>query len=117
MSDRRVGPIILSHPVAREQLLEHGAVVTFRKRDRTTGETWWRESRTGAKRGDCTVEKIEAVAFGETRQPLFDHVELSGFASIGAWLAAIGALHGGVPDRGWLFRVRAGNSLNGGASS
>ena len=117
MSDRRVGPIILSHPVAREQLVEHGAVVTFRNRDRTTGETWWRKSRTGPKRGGCIVEKIGAVAFGETLQPLFDHVEVSGFASVDAWLAAIGALHGGVPDRGWLFRVRTGNSLSGGASS
>jgi hypothetical protein len=103
--------------VAREQLVEHGAVVTFRTRDRTTGETWWRESRNGRKRGDCTVKKIGAVTFGETRQPLFDHVGLSGFASVDAWLAAIGALHGGVPDRGWLFRVQAENSLNGGASS
>jgi hypothetical protein len=102
------GPIIFADDIARSQLVETGEAVTFRARDRTTGETWWRESRTGPKRGDCTVRKIEEVVFAETRDPLFEHVERSGFASVDNWMAAIATLDDGVPDAGWLFEVTLG---------
>lgn len=39
-----VGPIIFSDPTARNLLLDHGEVVTFRTSRRTVDETWWRES-------------------------------------------------------------------------
>lgn len=51
----RTGPIIFNHPVARRQLVERNVVVTFRESERTVGETWWRETRTGEKKGDCRV--------------------------------------------------------------
>jgi hypothetical protein len=52
------GPIVFSDETAREQLLEHGEVVTFRASRRTTGSTWFRDTRTGPKKGDVFVGEI-----------------------------------------------------------
>lgn len=77
-----VGPIIFSDQTARQQLLDAGAVVTFRRSKRTTGDTWWRESRTGPKQGDVHVEEIGRVDAAEALEP---YADLSGFASVEAW--------------------------------
>lgn len=105
-STNHVGPIVFSNPIARQQLVEHGEVVTFRAGERTTGETWWRESRTGEKEGDCTVEEVaECTPYDEALRP---HWELSGFDSVMAWQEAIEDYHGGLPD-GHLYRVTLGH--------
>ncbi|MWG36533.1 hypothetical protein [Halomarina oriensis] len=100
-----VGPIIFGHPVARAQLETHGEVVTFRTADRTTGATWWRETRTGPKRGDCTVECLGALdeSFPLDQLPN-EYVELSGFDSAAAWDDAITDVNGSRTD-GYLYRV------------
>lgn len=100
-----VGPIVFSHPVARGQLKEHGEVVTFRKSDRTTGETWWRESRTGEKQGDVHVQKITPA--DPRRDNLLEpHQPFSGFDSVREWQEAIAGMGGpGLPNEGYLYRV------------
>lgn len=99
-----VGPIIFANETARTQLKTEGEVVTFRKSSRTTGDTWWRESRFGGKQGDVTVEEI-----GEAN-PLIDqdlarYRDLSGFESIDDWRSAISSLNGDIPNSGYLYRV------------
>lgn len=101
--DGPVGPIIFGYETARQQLLEEGEVVTFRASRRTTGETWWRETRTGPKQGDVIVEEIEG-AVTPTTNVLADYADRSGFATAGAWQRAINDVHGD-PDHGWLYRV------------
>jgi hypothetical protein len=103
-----VGPIVFSNKTARRQLQQFGEVVTFRPSERTTGETWWRKSRTGPKMGDCTVEKLRAV---DPRNPheLTPSQHLSGFDSVSDWIDAIEALHGEIPDIGVLYRVTIEN--------
>lgn len=98
-----VGPIIFANETARGQLEEDGEVVSFRTSDRTTGYTWWRESRTGPKRGDvhveCVVEDVDV-------RDLADYVELSGFDSVEDWQAAIRDVHGeSARTGGYLYRV------------
>lgn len=104
-----VGPIVFSNPKARNQLVEHGEVVTFRAGERTTGETWWRESRTGKKKGDCTVEELdECTPYDEALRP---HWSKSGFDSVMDWQEAIEEYHGGLPE-GHLYRVTEGHETN-----
>lgn len=99
-----VGPIIFSDKTARRQLLEQGEVVTFRKTSRTTGDTWWRESRLGPKQGDVTVEEISVVN-PHDQSELAEYSELSGFPSVSAWQKAIRELNGSLPSEGHLYRV------------
>lgn len=99
-----VGPIIFSDKTARSQLLSEGEVVTFRKSTRTTGDTWWRESRLGPKEGDVQVTEIGKVnpLDGDA---LAEHREWSGFKSVEAWQQAIRTLNGSIPNSGFLYRV------------
>lgn len=101
----RVGPIVFSNETARRQLQQHGEVVTFRPDDRTVGETWWRESRTGEKMGECTVERIAPVAPRIPCSEMDDHAHLSGFGTVRDWVDAIEDLHGSVPENGYLYLV------------
>lgn len=101
----QTGPITVNHPVPREQLIEEGVLVSFRKRDRTTGDTWWRESRTAPKRGDCTVEKLRAVVPKGRGKALGNFVTDSGFDSVDEWQDAIEELHGEMPEIGYLYRI------------
>lgn len=98
-----VGPIIMANDTAREQLVDEGEVVSFRQSDRTTGETWWRRSRTGEKCGDVLVEKIGQCDPSDLDQ-LEPYGPLSGFGSAREWQAAISAVHGDLAD-GFLYRV------------
>lgn len=102
---QHVGPIIFANETARQQLVEEGEVITFRKNTRTTGETWWRESRTGPKRGDVLVEWEKDVCPHGTGMALDPYVELSGFNSVHHWQQAIRAENGGMPAEGELYRV------------
>lgn len=99
------GPIIFSDETARRQLTDHGVVVTFRTRERTTGSTWWRESRTGPKRGDVTVERLREVDPSDPADLARDS-PISGFESVEAWQDAIARLNGGLPERGVLYLAR-----------
>jgi len=106
-SDTHVGPIIFANETARTQLVEHGEVITFRKNERTTGKTWWRESRTGMKCGDVLVEKIRVVN-PSNPSDLSAAVDLSGFPSVQEWQSAIKLLNGGeMPEIGILYRARS----------
>ena len=98
-----VGPIIFSDPIARGQLEDEGEVVTFRTSDRTVGSTWWRESRTGPKRGDVVVERIGSVDAADA-DALEPYRHLSGFETVTAWQRAIEELNGEVGE-GFLFRT------------
>lgn len=103
-SSSTVGPIIFSDGTARSQLLENGEVVTFRKASRTTGETWWRESRLGPKQGNVVVEEIGTV--DPTRsEELAEYRDLSGFETVEDWQQAIQNLNGSLPEEGVLYRV------------
>ena len=97
------GPIIFADETARSQLVEEGEVVTFRADDRTTGDTWWRKSRTGEKQGNVHIAEI-----GSIHVPNLDefrlYAELSGFASATAWRDAVYQLHGEITT-GWFYRV------------
>ena len=104
----RVGPIIFSHETAREQLLEEGEVITFRKSQRTTGDTHARWERTGKKKADVHVEAISKVT------PHTDSLDpfrgRSGFETVADWQQAIINLNGGeLPEAGWLYRVTLEN--------
>ena len=107
MTNGPVGPIIFSVPEAREQLETEGEVVTFRKNERTTGETWWRETRTGPKRGDVTVEHIGEAdpIWPMTLEPYW---QKSGFRSVQSWVDAILNTYGD-PGEGHLYRVTEGH--------
>lgn len=98
-----VGPIVFANETARNQLLE-GEVVTFRKSERTTGETWWRKSRTGTKEGDARVEHIDTLDPRDD-DALEPYRELSGFETVDDWRAAMAELNGEIPDEGHLYRV------------
>lgn len=98
-----VGPIIFSVPEPRHQLEEHGEVITFRTSRRTTGETWWRESRTGPKMGDVLVEELRPVD-PSNPMDLTPAVDLSGFESVPEWMGAIERVHGGF-EPGILYRA------------
>jgi hypothetical protein len=99
-----VGPIIFADTTARRQLIHEGEVVTFRKNSRTTGDTWWRESRVGPKQGDVTVTEIMAVDPSK-KSALAEYQNLSGFESVDAWQKAIADLNGSLPAEGILYRV------------
>jgi hypothetical protein len=101
-----IGPIIFADRTARRQLRDYGTVVTFRKTSRTTGETWWRESRLGPKCGDVTVEEIGKVD-PHIVSELEPYRELSGFSSVSAWQKAIIELNGGLPDTGYIYKVQS----------
>ncbi|WP_135666659.1 hypothetical protein [Halorhabdus rudnickae] len=100
----RVGPIVFADETARQQLLEEGEVVTFRARERSTGETWWRRSRTGPKEGDVIVEEIGECDPRDIEQ-LEPYGDKSGFQSAREWRHAINALNDGL-EPGYLYRVR-----------
>jgi len=99
-----VGPIVFADETARNQLVDDGVVVTFRATERTTGSTWWRESRTGPKRGDVDVERIGEVDPSDD-EAIAPFRELSGFDSVEAWREAIRQLNGGDVESGVLYRV------------
>lgn len=99
-----VGPIIFADETARGQLLDAGEVVTFRKSPRTTGDTWWRESRLGPKQGDVEVTIIDEVDPTDS-EALAEYRKLSGFESVAAWQDAIQSLNGSLPTTGYLYHV------------
>lgn len=105
------GPIIFSDPTARDQLVDEGEVVTFRQTTRTVGDTWWRETRTGPKRGDVTVELVRPA--DPALHDLFRYAPKSGFDCVADWIDAIERLNGSL-DRGYLYRVTEGHSDSGG---
>ncbi|WP_141551766.1 DUF2080 family transposase-associated protein [Natrinema sp. CBA1119] len=76
---------------------------TFRVELVDKGDTWWRESRLGPKKGDCRVAHIDAVDPSD-ESALEPYRELSGFATVGDWQAAIAELNGAM-DSGHLYRV------------
>lgn len=108
---QHVGPIIFGHPTARNQLQEHGVVMTFRTSDRTVGDTWWRESRTGPKKGDVRVEKVAEIHSPIRATQLGPYADRSGFDSVRDWIDAIVEVHGqpvGDYDSkiaGYVYRV------------
>ncbi|MFC6770303.1 hypothetical protein ACFQDD_01975 [Halorubrum pallidum] len=98
-----VGPIVFSDPDARRRLQQNGEVVTFRTSERTTGETWWRQTRTGEKMGNCRVEQIGPID-PANRSALREHYRDAGFESAREWENAIKELNGELVE-GHLYRV------------
>ena len=102
-SSGRVGPIIFAHETARNQLLENGVVTTFRAEERTTGDTWWRDHRTGPKRGEVHVEHVAKLV--PTEDALEEFRTESEFATTADWRAAITDLNNGWTGMGHIYRV------------
>lgn len=104
----QVGPIMFGRERPRRQLLECEVVYSFRTRDRTTGETWARASRTGPKIADVTVENEKAIR-RPTKQNLAEWADQSGFESVDEWWDAIVDVHGDSHDVGVIYRVSRGH--------
>lgn len=102
--DGPTGPIVFSHPTPRKQLITQGMVVTFRKSERTTGETWWRKKRTGPKEGDVIVRHLRECDPRDSGV-LGRCVQFSGFASVEDWREAIYDINDGLPERGHLYEA------------
>lgn len=110
MASNRVGPLLLAHPIAREQFISTGEVVTFRAGDlRTTGDTHARWKRTGKGMADCHVSLIGPAAPSDDITPFVEHADRSGFRTPPRWLKAISESDGhgrpGEQPDGHLFRV------------
>jgi len=102
------GPVILSVDKAREHLETHGSVYSYRTRDRTTGQTWYRTSRTGEKVGDCEIELAARVyEWQDLMVALRPFVSRSGFAGVLEWMDAINSVHGETEGRGYIYRITA----------
>ena len=98
-----VGPIIFGHPAARGHMLAESIVYTFRTRDRTTGDTWARSSRTGPKLVDVHVEQVAKLEPPSADALAEKWAAQSGFGTAEAWWAAIEAVHGTV-EEGYVYR-------------
>lgn len=110
---QHVGPIIFSHEIPREQLQNEGEVITFRTTHRTTGNTWWRKSRTGKKQGDVSVAYLTQCQSVET---LAEYNGKSGFNTFRDWHAVIREVHGQpvtADGGGHLFYVTEGHVYRG----
>lgn len=103
--NNRVGPVIFSNEKARRYLEDTGQVVTFRTRDRTTGETHIRYERTGRKQYDCHIMKMVDGAGEYLEEKLEEYYAQAGFSSPEEWKDAIREMHGEVPDSGYLYQV------------
>jgi len=104
------GPIIFGDETARRQLVSQGDVVTFRESERTTGRTWWRESRTGTKRGDVTVVNLGKIRPYALQWLPSDVTDRSGFDTVDEWKSAIYDVHSCDPAAvGRLYRVVEGH--------
>ena len=102
------GPIIFAEETPREQFTQEGVVVTMRANERTTGDTWWRRSRTDEKQGECHVERIAGyVRFGDTE--MVEHVDESGFRDLRKWEDAFRRVNNGACHGGFLYRVTEGH--------
>jgi DNA-directed RNA polymerase subunit H (RpoH/RPB5) len=99
------GKIIFSDPRTRGQLQQEGEVVTFHEDQRTTGSTWWSETRLGEKEGDVFVEEIATVS--PTLDALESYRDRSGFDTVDDWIDTIERLNDGLPKAGYLYRVTA----------
>ena len=97
------GKIIFSDPRTRGQLQHEGEVVTFRADRRTTGSTWWSETRLGEKEGDVLVEEITTAP--PTPDALGPYRDRSGFETVADWIDTIERLNDGLPETGYLYRV------------
>jgi hypothetical protein len=105
MSNNHVGPIIFGNPTARAQLLDEGEVYTFRTRDRTTGDTWARASRTGEKLVNVTVEQVGSIEDPNADALRDEWATQSGFGTVERWWNAIEDVHG-PPETGYVYHVK-----------
>lgn len=100
--------ISFTNTTAREQLLDHGMVHTFRlNRRKRTGKDWANKGRTLKKMADVYIEEVGEFMIGALRE----YVPTSGFGSLAAWHQAIQdenrRRHRSIPitTRGWLYKV------------
>jgi len=102
------GPVILSVDDARTHLEAHGSVYSYRTQDRTTGQTWYRTSRTGEKVGDCEIELAARVyEWQDLTAALRPFAPRSGFDGVREWMDAINDVHGETDGRGYIYRITA----------
>jgi len=104
MSNNRVGPVIMGHPIARACLESAGRVYSFRTSDRTTGDTHYRYERTGCKQGDVRIQQVTEETL-PTHEALEPFQVLSGFNSVGEWREAIRDVHGGTDTKGYVYQI------------
>lgn len=100
----RTGPVIFSVDEARQQLESEGAVLTFRAKERTTGKTWYRYSRTGVKQGDVVVEKVSEIDPAKIAD-LRPYAREAGFETAEDWIRRIREVNEGELRPGYLYHV------------
>jgi hypothetical protein len=101
-------PMIFKSEKARNFLLKHGVVVTFRpkKRKKNIEKTWATPKYRGKKFADIIVRFLCEVKREEIREKLDEHVALSGFKTVDEWIEEIKNLNGGeIPKKGYLYIV------------
>lgn len=97
-----IGTLTISNQHAREQLTEHGVLVTFRTSRTPTGRVSWTTGHDDDSEGTAIVAQLEIIDPNEDRTlALYQH--RSGFESLTAWREAIGEL----PEKGALYLVAA----------
>ena len=87
----------------RSQLLQHGEVVTFRRRRHREGGDWATDRRCGKK--ICSIE-VEFLCEVNKVEDLAPYVEKSGFPHLWDWVAAIRKFIDEDKFRGYLYHVK-----------
>jgi len=99
--------IIFSNEYARDYLLEHGIVYTFRKSParKRIGKDWMTDRRTGKKISDVFIEAIEEIEPEMLYPKLNPYYKQSGFDSTEEWITIIASLNKWELPTGWLYKV------------
>lgn len=101
-------PMLFKSEKARNFLLKHGIVITFRpkKRKKNIEQTWATPKYRGKKICDIIVRLLCEVKREEIREKLDKYVALSGFKTVDEWIEEIKKLNKGeVPEKGYLYVV------------
>ena len=99
--------IIFSNEYAREYLLEHGMVYSFRTGSlrKQLGKDWMTDRRTAPKISDVFIEAVEEIKPESLFMRLNQYHKQSGFFSTDEWIATITSLSNWDLDDGWLYKV------------
>ena len=97
---------------ARNYLLEHGEVYTFRtKRRKKIGDDWINVGRGKPKIADVFIDEVglcNPYPFPVTYEKLSIYVAKSGFDNVNEWLLEMLELNGKI-EIGWIYKVMLRN--------
>lgn len=100
----RVEPVVLATDAEKEQLETHGMVYWFSQSDRSTGQTQYRDTRTGTDQGAVEITRPTGVIL-PIASSLNVYQSFSGFSSVQSWRNAIADVHGDL-SAGYIYCVR-----------